>query len=403
MTTMQLVERHIISKNDPRWAVIDHTCWLSKNLYNAANYIVRQEYIFNHHFIPYAQLDKLMKHNPDYCALPRKVSQWVLKQVNQDWQNYFTGRAEYQSNPKKFTGCPRLPTYKDTAKGRNLLVYTDQAVSRKLLTQKGVIQPSQLAIQVQTKQKNIDQVRIVPRKTYYVIEVIYTVEIDPLPVEPHRIASLDIGLNTLAAVTFNQPEFTPLLVNGRPLKSINHHYNKERARLQSELPCGQFTSKRLEQLTEQRNRRVAHYLHLVSRRLIDVLCLNRIGTLVIGKNLGWKQAINLGKRTNQNFVYIPHARFIDMLCYKAQLVGIQVILIEESYTSKCSFLDDEPICKHEVYQGRRVKRGLFVASDGRKINADVNGSYNIMRKAIPNPFGDGIRASVVKPVRVTPA
>jgi len=127
---------------------------------------------------------------------------------------------------------------------------------------------------------------------------------------------------------------------------------------------------------------------------------NKIGTLVIGKNDGWKQQINLGKRNNQNFVQIPHARFIEMLTYKAQLAGIKVILVEESYTSKCSFLDNEPIHKHEQYAGRRIKRGLFRASDGRLINADINGSANIMRKAIPNAFADGIGALAVPPLRL---
>lgn len=131
-----------------------------------------------------------------------------------------------------------------------------------------------------------------------------------------------------------------------------------------------------------------------------------MGTLVIGKNDGWKQNVRLGKRNNQNFVQIPHARFIDMLTYKAQLVGIDVIVTEESYTSKCSFLDGEAVCKQEQYAGKRVKRGLFRASDGRLIHADVNGSYNILRKAIPDAMsrhGEGIRGAVVHPVRVTPA
>ena len=127
---------------------------------------------------------------------------------------------------------------------------------------------------------------------------------------------------------------------------------------------------------------------------------HRIGTLVIGKNDGWKQAIGLGKRTNQNFVFVPHARFIEMLQYKAELVGIQVIVSEESYTSKCSFLDLEPIGKQEVYAGKRIKRGLFRARTGRCLNADVNGAYNILRKVVPDAFGNGIAGVVVHPARM---
>jgi putative transposase len=400
---MQLVEQHLIDKHDPRWRVIDAACFLSKNLYNAANYLVRQEYIFNHRYLAYAQLDKLMKCQPDYCALPRKVSQWVLKQLDHDWQAFFAARDEWEQRPDKFQGRPRLPRYKHKTDGRNLLTYTTQAVSKRALKQKGVIQPSQLDISIPTQQPTFDQVRLVPRKTHYVVEVVYTTPIRPANVDPQRIAALDIGLDNLATVTFNQPDIHPLLVNGRPLKSINQFYNKERARLQSALPFSQKTSKRLDTLADKRNRRVNAYLHLTSRRLIDLLCLLGCGRLIIGKNDGWKQDIKLGKRTNQNFVQIPHARFIEMLTYKAELVGIRVIVTEESYTSKCSFLDGEPIGKREVYMGKRVKRGLFIASDGREINADVNGSYNILRKAIPNALADGIAASVVKPVRVTPA
>lgn len=125
-----------------------------------------------------------------------------------------------------------------------------------------------------------------------------------------------------------------------------------------------------------------------------------IGTLVIGHNPEWKQDINLGKRHNQNFVNIFHARFMDMLTYKAKLVDIQVIITEESSTSKCSFLDNEPICKHERYMGKGVKRGLFMSSDGHCYHADVNSSYNIIRKGVPDAFGKGIVGAAVHPCRL---
>lgn len=397
---MQLVEQHVIDKSDPRWSAIDAAAFLSKNLYNATNYLVRREYIFNQRFIPYAELDKLMKRNPDYCALPRKVSQWVLKQVDHDWQAFFAAREEWAVHPEKFRGRPKLPKYKPIADGRNLLTYTVQAVGQRVFKKKGVIQPSGLDITIQTQQSSFDQVRIVPHKTHYVVEIVYTVHAKPAEVEPERVAAMDIGLNNLATVTSNQPDFVPLLVNGRPLKAINQYYNKERARLQSHLPGERKRSRRLDALTTRRNRRVTAYLHIASRRIIDVLIQHRIGTLVLGKNDGWKQDIDLGSRTNQNFAQIPHARFIEMLTYKAELVGIQVLLTEESYTSKCSFLDNEPIEKQAVYAGKRIHRGLFRASDGRLINADVNGAYNILRKAIPNAFGNGIEGAVVHPVQL---
>jgi putative transposase len=401
-TMMQLAEQHIIRRNDPRWMQIDAACFLSKNLYNAANYIVRQAYIFQQHITGYGELHTRMKQQSDYCALPRKVSQWVLKQVIQDWTSYLAAIVEWQVHPDRFASEPHMPHYKDKCNGRNLLVYTSQAVSMSAFKKKGQIQPSQLNITIQTQQKTFNQVRIVPHKTHYVVEVVHSVKLpqDSL-VDKDRVAAIDIGVDNLATVTSNQPDFTPLLVNGRPLKSLNQGYNKERARLQAQLPQHQYSSKKLDALTDNRNRRVVAYLHVASRRIIDMLVAQCMGTLVIGKNDGWKQKVKLGKHTNQTFVNIPHAVFIKLLTYKAQLAGIQVILTEESYTSKCSFLDNEPICKHESYAGKRVKRGLFRASNGRLINADVNGSLNIMRKVLPNAVSNGIAASVVTPVQVT--
>ena len=128
----------------------------------------------------------------------------------------------------------------------------------------------------------------------------------------------------------------------------------------------------------------------------------RLGTLIIGHNQGWKQNVQIGSVNNQNFVAIPHSTFIHMLTYKAQLAGIKVILQEESYTSKCSFLDLETIRKHAKYCGRRVMRAEFISALGQPIHADINGSYNILRKALPSAFARGIQGVVVRPVRVQP-
>jgi len=257
---------------------------------------------------------------------------------------------------------------------------------------------------VKTKQTNIQQVRIVPRIGFYVVEVIYERAIVPAVVDPALRAGVDIGIDNLAAIASDKPGFVPRVVNGRPVKSINQFYNKRKAELQSRLRCPGTTA-RMERLTARRTRRIDHYLHTASRRIIDLLVVEGIGTLVIGKNPLWKQEVNLGRRTNQQFVAIPHARFIEMLTYKAELVSIAVVVNEESYTSKASFLDADslPIYGAErtethTFSGKRVKRGLYRAANGRRIHADVNGAYNILRKAVPNSFGQGIEAAAVRPV-----
>jgi putative transposase len=395
---MRLVEQHRIDRHDPRFVAIDTATFASKNLYNAALYRKRQAYIFeNQRIISYADLDKLMQPTLEYRALPAKVAQWVVKQVCAAWDSYFAAVAEWQIHPERFKGHPKLPRYLAKT-GRNLLVYTNQAISRDPKNA-GWAVPSGVPIRVATKQASaaIAQVRLVPKATHYVAEVVYEREPEHPALDPTLIASVDIGVNILAAITSNKPGFTPLLVHGRPLKSCNQSYNKRRAKAQAQLPKEEFTSRALAEMADVRHRRIHSYLHTASRTIIDLLVREGISTLVIGKNVGWKQEVNLGKRNNQAFVFIPHARFIEMLTYKAALVGIQVVTIAESHTSKCSFLDLEPLQHHAQYLGKRVKRGLFVASTGQTLHSDINASYNILRRYAPHVVAQGVRSFQLRP------
>jgi putative transposase len=397
---VQLVERRRIDRHDPRWAAIDAAAFSSKNLYNAALYLTRQTYIKDHTVLVYGELDRLLQSTEEYRALPAKVAQWVLKQVCFAWTSSFAACREWAVNPDKFQGHPTLPKYREK-QGRNLLTYTTRAISQHPKNV-GWIVPSGLAIRVATKQSfdDIAQVRIAPHATHYIVEVIYEQGIIRADVDPQWVAGIDLGVNNLATLTANQPGFIPCLVNGRPLKAVNQFYNKRRAHYQALLPDSQHTSHRIDILTDRRDRQIDRYLHVASRRIIDRLVQRRIGMLIIGKNDGWKQDVNLGKRTNQTFAYLPHARFIEMLHYKARLVGIQVMVAEESDTSKCSFLDGEPLAHQERYAGRRVKRGLFLTATGKRLNADVNGAYNILVKVVPNAFSNGRAGAVVRPVRL---
>jgi putative transposase len=397
---MQLVEQHVIGKADPRFAAIERAAFASKNLYNAALYEQRQAFIFRGEYLCYEDLYHRIKGHEAYRALPRKVSQQVLKQLDKAWKSYFAACAAWEEDPSRFLGHPKLPKYKDKQQGRNLLVYTAQALAKPAL-RRGKIAPSGLPITVHTNKSDIAQVRIVPRSGYYVVEVIYEQQVSPCPVNPALMASIDIGVNNLAAVTSNNVGFVPRLVNGRPLKSINQFYNKRKAELQAQLLQEQDWTERMARMTTQRNRRIDHYLHTASRRIVDLLVEEGIGTLIIGKNPNWKQECQLRKKDKQHFVQIPHARFIDMLSYKAKLVGIQVVLQEESYTSLASFLDNDfmptyrQVETEPVFSGKRVIRGMYRASTGLCFNADVNGSYNILRKASPDAFGKGVEGGVV--------
>jgi putative transposase len=224
--------------------------------------------------------------------------------------------------PRNFSATPSSPKFLPK-RGRNLLTYTTQAISRHPKNA-GWIVPSGLPIRVATQcpLEVIDQARSVPHATHYTLEVIYEQPVTRADVDPQWVAGMDLGVNNLAAVTSNQPGFVPFLINGRPLKALNQLYNKRRAYYQSLLPDGQYISHRLDRIADKRKRQVGSYLHVASRRIVDYLVQRRIGTLIIGKNDGWKQEVTMGKRNNQAFVFLPHARFIHMVTYKAQLVGI---------------------------------------------------------------------------------
>jgi IS605 OrfB family transposase len=355
-------------------------------------------------------MDRRMQSHEAYKALPAKVSQQILMVLDRNWTSFREALKAYEDDPSKFCGRPKLPKYKHKTEGRNILVYTIQAIS-KIGLKRGLIQPSMLPISVKTKQKNIDQVRIIPRNGYYVVEVIYTKEPVQAKVDPSFCVGIDLGVTNVAAIASNREGFVPRLVNGRTLKAWNQWYNKRMKELKKQLPTDdrERVTNQMEQITNTRNRRIDHYLHTASKRMIDFLVEEGIGTVIIGKNPFWKQECGMGRKNNQNFVSIPHARFIDMLTYKAALVGIQVEVREESYTSQASFLDLDPIPNYKpndeeehVFSGKRIGRRnrLYRTKDGRKICADVNGAYNILRKSRPDAFAKGIAAYVVRPVQL---
>jgi putative transposase len=171
----------------------------------------------------------------------------------------------------------------------------------------GKLVPSGLPLEIETKAawESIDCVRIVPHGSCYVAEVVYTVVEQQATVDQSVVAAIDLGVNVLAAITSTQPGFAPTLINGRPLKDLNHYYNQQRAHYQSRLAKQhRKTSRQLDRITTKRNRRVNAYLHTASRRIIDLLVEKGIGTLVIGLNKLWKQEVQLGKSNNQQFEQI---------------------------------------------------------------------------------------------------
>lgn len=368
---MRLTESIQITRENKLYNELDRFCFLSKNLYNSSLYAIRQHFFNTKKYKNYNSLNKdfIQSHQIDYYALPTKVSQQTMKMVDQNFKSFF-GLLKLKSKKAK------IPKYLKK-QGRYEIIFTIQSISQKEL-KKGFLKLSGInqKIKIRNTITNIQQVRIIPKETFncYNIEIVYKVSEKQLKKDNKKYASIDLGINNIATVAFNCQK--PFIINGKPLKSINQYYNKKRSKLTN------IKTRKAKLLNRKRDNKIKDYLHKASRYITNHLVYNNINTLIIGKNDGWKQEVNIGKKNNQNFVSIPFEKFIFMLQYKCNLEGINVIIREESYTSKCSFIDNEEIKKHETYLGRRIKRGLFKTAFGKIINADLNGSLNIMRKVV---------------------
>jgi putative transposase len=400
---LQLVEQHVINKNHKYFEECDKLCFLSKNLYNVALYTVKKHYDEHKEYIKYNTLDKLFNstNQVDYRSLIANCSQQILRLLDKNFKSFF----KLKKSTKKLNGIPQTPKFKHKTLGRNIIVYTNKYLSKKTYKKEKIIHLSQTNIKLKSKISLdlINQVRIIPRNNRYIIEIIYTKQEAELASNNGKYCGIDIGMNNLFAISFNKSNQN-LLINGKPLKAINQYYNKQIAKYKSELEkCNKKKkSNKTIKLTNKRNNKIKDYVHKSTKLLVERLKQNDISKVIIGKNDQWKTSINIGKKNNQNFVSIPHAQIINVLTYKLKLVGIDVILQEESYTSKCSAYDLEQIQKHTEYKGSRIKRGLFKTFSGKLINADINGASNILLKALPNAYADGIEGIVVYPVKLNP-
>lgn len=380
---MYLVEQHIITINDKRYKDLDRICILSKNLYNAALYIIKQEFLSTGKWIRAVDLNKKMvvDNNIDYRAISGSSSQQILMALDKNLKSYFSAIKAWKRDNKKFTGCPKFPKYKHKTKGRSVFYYSYAQFKHRgdfiYFPKKEGLPP----LRTNCKEGTVKQVRFVPKSDCYVIEVTYESIAKKQLDDNNKIMSIDLGVNNLASIVTNVSNKS-ILIDGRRLKSINQYYNKKRSKIQQQLKKvnGKENSRRLMSLTRRRNNKVKDYLHKASKEIINTCLKEDITTLIVGHNDGWKQNVNLGKRNNQNFVSIPFEMLISMLRYKSERQGLRFVEVNESHTSKCSSFDLEPICHHDTYVGRRVRRGLFRTRDGILINADINGSYNIMRK-----------------------
>ena len=403
---------------------LSNLCHISKNLYNEANYIIRQEFIKSYkytgtgNYLNYNIIDYLIKDkSKNYRLLPAQTAQQVLKILDRNWKSFFDAIKDWKANPDKYLGRPKLSGYlkKD---GEFVLYFTDQQVRIDSNTGKIIFPKAMYFLRgIKTIIKStIRELRIIPKgkKVGYLIDLVYRKEVKKAKnIDKNRIIGLDFGLRNFVTIA-NNIGIQPMCVKGGVLKSINQFYNKMLAELKTIYSKqDMLTGPAIQILTNNRNKKIKDVIHKYSRYIIDYCLKWNIGTLVIGYNPEWKQEINLGKKTNQSFVQIPFYDFIEMIKYKAEEIGINVIEQDESHTSKCSFLDEENIEHHDAYIGKRISRGLFRSDKGIIINADVQGALNTIKKAIPKAFskenmdriegGRQLKLSVgLHPLRINP-
>ena len=408
---VQRAETHIIKESNSIYAWILEECLRSKNLYNRALYVYRQAFTGKHDNIP--EFKDIIKHDKfiasfalvnrlnelkdnDFCSMMKKNgAQQIVFQVDRTMKSWFAALKSYKKDPSKFRGRPRIPSYKKKDE-LNCLIYT--TADAKLQKDGTINLRRDIKLPIHTNLKNFQQIRLIPKNDYVQLEIIYNKEITNSNLDKTRAIGIDLGLNNLMAITSNIGNISNL-VNGRPLKSINQYYNKRKAHLMNLLEKGKLkSSKRLIRLEIKRMMKIKDYLHKTSRRVVELMELNNIGTCFIGHNKYWKQEVEMGKKNNQNFVSIPYSLLINMLRYKLEEKGGVLVELNESYTSKCSFLDNEEICKHETYKGKRVKRGLFISSDKKALNADINGSLNILKRGMK--FGFDFKKCFFRPEKI---
>lgn len=402
MIKINRVERHIIKPNHKHYNLLNEFCYKSKNLYNYANYIIRQEFIKNGNWIRYNNLDKILKqegNNFDYKNMPlASCSQQCLKLLDKNWKSFFQSIKDYNQNPSKYLGRPKLPKYKPK-NGRNILILTSQNCK----IQKGIVKfPKTFkGFYLKTKVNKLQQVRIIPKDRYLVVEIVYKIN-DIVPMlDNNKYISIDLGLDNFVTVV-NNCGLKPFVINGKGLKSINQYYNKQVSYYKSisKRMNGLDYTNRISKITNKRNNKVDDFIHKASRYIVDYCRDNKINTIIIGNNKNWKQNSKMSKVVNQNFISIPYYKFIEKVKYKAEEIGINIIITEESYTSGTSFLDNELPIKENYNKNRRIHRGLFISNNNVRINADVNGAYQIMKKVFPKAFSNGIEGVGLHPFKV---
>lgn len=317
-------------------------------------------------------------------------------------KGFYAGIRKHKKDPAVFTGKVKLPRYGEKG-GKHTAVFSNQeCVIYDIKNKPGFHEikfpgiKKRLYIADMPIRGRLMQITVKPNHGNYIVSLVFDDEKEnPVTRPPHRMVGIDLGVDNTAAIT-NNLGLPCLLFKGGVLKSINQLYNKKMAAIQSEQTKGTdkkfVITKEAHGLCIWRNNRIEDTINKIGSSIVAWCYDNNVDTIVIGHNTRWKQNANMGKKNNQTFVQLPLYKLILNITYRAERCGIRVINREESYTSKASFLDNDVIPtygkedENHKFSGKRIKRGLYKAADGTVINADLNGSANILRKEFPDAF-----------------
>lgn len=387
-------EIHIINKNHRLFKYCDDVCFKSKNLYNYVNYLMRKEFIETGQITSAYDFNKMLKNEKVFRALPAKTSQQIIMKLAKNWKSFFKAIKDWSIHHEKYLGRPKIPKYKEK-KGRNIVLFDYQQTRVKNGMLKFPL--TKITINTSVTREQFKQLQIVPYGSCYKICIYYQVEAFIKEDYNNKYIAIDLGIDNLATLT-NNIGISPIIINGKIIKSINQYYNKYLSKARSYV--GNSTSNRMKKLSHKRNNIIETHLHIISRWIINYCKAYEIENIVVGKNKGWKQSSVMNKKSNQKFVSIQYEKLIHQLTYKGEEVGIRVIEVEESYTSKASFIDNDEMKKDAKFSGRRIHRGLYKSKNGSLINADVNGSYNVLRKCNAQFSYESIEGVSLHPVRL---
>lgn len=384
---MLIVERHFTKGTDE----LVRLCGLSRELYNRTNYLMRQSWFSQKDVPGFRQMpsinDLIRETRGLDCSRDfgnTKIANQIIRRVLADWSNFYKALRAFRRDPSGFDRYPRPPKYKEEL--AQVIFYNETIKGGRSGKTLDRIIATNGCFSIQSS-RPYKQVVITPKSFGFIIEVQYESPDVPKPkLSKRKACTIDLGLNNLAAVTLDQQR--PILVNGRIVKSINQWYNKR--------PCKSRAKKRYF--------RLENYFHHTAKMIIEICVTNGIGTIVIGKNDGWKREVRMRMKTKQSFLFVPHESLIGKIRYRAEMIGIDLILTEEAYTSQASFYDYDPLPRYDEtppeFSGVRKHRGLYISNDGFAVNADINGSLNIGRKVIPEFLGIGDRSVAATPVVV---